>query len=186
MSKYNLHLVILLLFSLSLSSCENQVDNTANIQLPPFFDIEDYFKKEVASSKVIKNANKTVTINGKKESKPIPDLDLEQELAIFSKSNINKTSWLDKYNIDSTYNAAKQLTQVTYTAKEAKLRTREVAIAYDNQKVSKVEIQNETQNIIAHTQQRLVYQPQKGYTISSKQDILLTEPKEMMVEVLFP
>lgn len=169
---------------LVLLSCQKEPDTTA-IKLTPFFDLETYFKKEVEGLKNVKQVEKTAAINGQQEKKTLENIDFSQELAIFTQSNINKTGWLDKYVVDSIYNTKEELVQLKYTAKEERMRTRQVAIFFENKEVSKVEVQNGTSNIIAQTQQNLVYLPKKGYTIKSEQDIVFSEPREMLVEVRF-
>lgn len=185
MSNNKLIIVALSIIFTSLLSCQTTPETEQAIKLMPFFDLETFFEKEIEILKSTKKVEKTAMINGETETKTLKDLDFSQELAIFTQSNINKTAWLDKYAIDSVYNAQKQLVQLNYTAKEERLRTREVIISFENKEITKVEVQNATKNIIAQSQQNLVYVPKKGYTIKSEQDIVFSEPREMVVEVMF-
>ncbi|MFK7932174.1 MAG: hypothetical protein AB8G22_01610 [Saprospiraceae bacterium] len=169
-----------------LFACTNSDLETENDQsVERFFDLSQYFKGQVKLLATKQEVQKKASINGKTESKTISTPDFKQELQLFIDSDINRTSWLDKYEVDSTRNATGNLTQLTYTALEDKLRTRKVAITFTNKEVTNVEILNATDNVIAQTKQELSYTPQQGYVIKSFQDILLAEPRTMEVAVNF-
>lgn len=150
-----------------------------------FFDLSQYFNEQVTRLAKQDEVQKEATINGKKESQTITNPNFQQELQLFIDSDINRTSWLDKYAVDSTSDAAGQLTELVYTALEDRLRTRRVEISFINDKVNQVDILNATDNVIAQTKQELSYTPQSGYVIKSFQDILFTDPRTLEVKVSF-
>lgn len=133
----------------------------------------------------LSSIQKTVSIDSKEEQKRIENVDFSKELEVFTQSNINKSSLLEKYKVDSLFNAKQELQQLSYSAQDPKLRTRNLSVFFDNKTVSKIEILNTTQNLIAQTGQELTYIPKEGYTIKNEQKIVFSEPKTMMVKVRF-
>lgn len=150
-----------------------------------FFDLSEYFNQQAELLADRSVVEKSASINGNKETQTINAPNFREELQLFIDSDINRTSWLDKYAVDSTTNAAGGLTGLAYTALEDKLRTRRVAISFAQTEVTQIEIVNATDNVIAQTKQELSYAPQRGYAIKSFQDILFAAPRTMEVQVNF-
>lgn len=177
--------VYLLLFLLSATACskENKEKNSG----PPkaFFDLRGYIQGEAerlseAQPKVIKR----ISIDGQQEEHTFDSLDYKKELAIFSRSDINKTSWFDKYQVDSTFQDG-QLKQVTYTSKDKGLKTNLMEVQYDQGAVSAIHIRNATENQVADVHQEMFYRPKKGYSLASGQSTVLSKEKDVRVEVEF-
>lgn len=154
-------------------------------EIEAFFDLQQYFTAQAAQLDGQQNVQKKTSIDGKEEQRQVSNLNFEDELQLFINSAINRPAWLDKYQVDSTTNATGQLTRLTYRALEDQLRTRQVDIRFDNTTVTAVHILNETDNAIAQTKQELTYEAAKGYTIKSFQDVLMSEPHRMTIEVSF-
>jgi len=181
-----LHLIIICFCCGTLLACSNAGSEAETLSATNrFFDLSQYFTEQVELLATKQNIQKKASINGVEESQTIMQPDFKQELQLFMDSDINRTSWLDKYAVDSTLNAAGNLTQLTYTALEDKLRTRKVAISFAETAITNIKIVNATDNVIAQTQQELSYAPQRGYAIKSFQDILFADPRTMEVEVSF-
>lgn len=178
-------LLTLLLFISLLSACtsDESIDNNTMTDTY-FFDLSEYFNEQVTDLQEV-NIQKTASINGEEEVQMIAQPDFEQELQLFIASDINRISWLDKYDVDSLQTANGELKQLTYTALEDKLRTRKVVIDFKQDEVTYIKITNATDNVIAQTKQELNYTPRKGYNIKSFQDILFSNPRTMEVKVLF-
>ena len=70
------------------------------------------------------------------------------------------------------------------TARE-KLLTKSLTIGFDNDEIVNVSIENGTGTAIAETKQILVYEPKKGYTIESRQDISTLDENTFKIEVFF-
>lgn len=172
-----------LCISCSLFACTSATENVT--QQERFFDLSQYFNEQVTHLAAQKEVQKEATINGTTEAQTVTNPDFQQELQLFIDSDINRTSWLDKYAVDSILNTAGQLTELVYTALEDQLRTRRVAIAFADNQVNQVDILNATDNVIAQTKQELSYTPQNGYIIKSFQDILFTDPRTLEVSVSF-
>ncbi len=174
---------ILFLLVLLIVSCGQEVKVT--MQQNTFFDLETYFEKEinrlVANQKTV---TKRIQLNDKEETKKITDLDFAKELAIFSKSNINKIAWIEEYQVDSILES-NQLQELRYSTTNEKLKTQKLSIIYSGEKVSEIKIYNTTNTALADSEQQLHYQVDKGYSIRNLQRVNFSEPQNLVVEVSF-
>jgi len=130
---------------------------------------------------------KKISYNSKVEEKQFPSdsLNFKEELKAFIDSDINRSSWLDKYSVDSTLNTNGELAELNYRTTNEKLKTKSVNIKFANQQVDQIEIQNQTGSFFSSSEQHLVYQTNKGYTIDSQQKIILFSDRVLKVQVLF-
>ena len=174
--------ILFLFFVIILLGC--QVD-AVKVTQPPFFDLNDFFEKELVEFSKLKEIKKKVILNGKEEEKTLSKFDLQKDLEIFTASNINKVAWLDKYQVDSLKNVNGMLEKITYHALDEKVKTRELIVEYLNEEVKSISIKNITSNHVASLHQNLKYIPKKGYFIQSSQDVSLSDSQELSVEVEF-
>jgi len=178
----NLKYLLLFLISFFLFSC--QQESNSSLQHRHFFDLKDYFKNEQARltkiNKVIKKAN----IDGKLEEKTLEGVNFKEELALFADSDINKISWLDKYDADTT-RQGNDIVQINYLAKDKNLKTNSLSIFYQNNKVNQINIIRKTSSIAAELEQELIYKPSSGYSIKSLQQTSLSDPHVLELDVQF-
>jgi len=153
--------------------------------MDPFFDLENYIEVEVerltAEQQVFK---KSITYNNTNEEKEIAQPVYSEELSVFSNSNINKISWLDKYDADSTYTNS-QLSEITYTALSKKLKTRKLTVYFENKEVQKINLYNQLCTALADSDQYLEYNPSLGFSIKNIQKASMNEAQELMVQVTY-
>ncbi len=181
--KKNILLGILLCL---LTSCQISSTDVNNDRIA-FFDLKVYFQKEIAQKKNVRSFNKKIDLNSNVEEKKVNNLSLEKELAIFSQSDINKSAWFDKYEIDSLLDIKGNLHHVHYSAKEESLRTQSISISYDPQQeqVDTIKIHNLSSSSIADSEQFLTYIPDYGYSILSRQKINSLSEHNLAVDVEF-
>jgi len=158
---------------------------SVQVTQPPFFDLNTFFEKELEFLSNLKEINKTVILNGKKEEKTLNDFDLKKDLEIFTDSNINKVAWLDKYKVDSLTNVNGLLEKIIYQALDEKVKTRQLIIEYSSGEVKSISIKNASSNQVALLNQDLKYIPKKGYMILSSQEVSLSDEQKLSVEVEF-
>lgn len=181
MSKAKAYYSLLLLLLTACGQPTGNADQSANAT--PFFKLESYFDREITRMDSLHPVLlKKVTINGKTEEQRIEATHFEDELQVFRRSDINRPSWSDKYQIDSLLEADR-LTAVRYTALDTSLNTRLLQISYQDGKVAEIEIRNKTRSAIASTEQHLFYRPDQSYRIESRQKTMGSEPKELMINV---
>ncbi|MES2426667.1 MAG: hypothetical protein V4560_06815 [Bacteroidota bacterium] len=156
-------LVFLLLISF-LPSCKLDVAKSdAN-----FFDIKGYFHADsLRLTKLNHLTLKTVTHNGITETKKVQIANWGAELSLFSQSDINKPAWSNSYNIINDGNV------IIYRAKEPQLRTREIVINKQGNKVRWILIYNDSKNRLYQTTEKLSYFPDSVYIIQKYQKVRL-------------
>ncbi|MEO0339534.1 MAG: hypothetical protein AAF242_09995 [Bacteroidota bacterium] len=184
MTKFTVLTSIVLFATACSSPSTDQTTDVATKEIF-FFDLESYFTTEIARLKAQKSgAEKILEINGETETLKVDSLNLEKELAIFKQSDINKTSWADKYNGDTTIVGGK-IQQITYTALEEDLKTKKIIIEFANDKVEDISIENEVDSPVLKSKQQLHYQPNQGYSIAQTQKIRLMKENDLKVKVVF-
>jgi len=176
-------IVFSLVLVLILSACQEVTTPAENNQVNIFFDLKDFFQKEITSLEKINSFKKTVSINGVSEEKELAKLNLDNELSIFIASDINRPAWSDKYKIDSLFTPQKELSQITYRTLDEKLKTKKITIDFQAKTVSKIAIEKATDNAVAQSKQVLKYTVGKGYSIQSEQALSLSETKTILVQV---
>lgn len=176
---------IVLLFMLTsfLTACQPEVEIPVEDQ--QFFDLKAFFKKEQLHLNDIKEVVKKAIIDGQPEEKTVKAINFEEELALFIDSDINKIAWLDRYEIDSISGDNGQLERIVYQAKDDKLKTNRLSIHFEKEAVQKIEIIRKTSSIAADLDQELIYIPQQGYSIKSRQQTSLSAPHVLELDVQF-
>jgi len=166
-----------------LSACQ-EIATPSQVDKPIiFFDLKNFFQKEKARLEKINSFKKTVSINGVSEEKELAKLNLDNELSIFIASDINRPAWSDKYKVDSVFTAQKELSQIRYTVLDKSLKTKKIAIDFDNNAVVNIEIEKATDNAVAQSKQVLSYNVGKGYAIQSEQALSISDTKTILVQV---
>ena len=185
MSFHQTLLYILIIFLIY--SCGNTTASKPTEDIPTldYFDLKGFIKSEIARLSQKSSFSKTAYVNGDKETNKFNKINLQNELKPFSDSDINKPSWIGKYNADSTFNEKNELIRLYYQAKDDKLKTKTLAIDFIENDVSKITIENATSSSVANTFQTLIYHSNKGFSIESKQDVSLMEENNFKIEVTF-
>jgi len=151
-----------------------------------FFDLNNFIEKEIADkSDAISTFRKTVTLDGVTETQELSSFNLVEELKVFSDANINKTAWLDRYAVDSIFSKAKVLEKIKYQALKEDLRTQELSIIFNSEKVDTIYIVQKSNNLLASAAQNLTYIPAYGYKIENLQEITSLDPHKLSVDVMF-
>jgi len=157
--------IIGLLISLLLSSCleTKRKDQTASLT---YFDIKGYFQEEAIRltrekplifKKIVKNASE--------ESKEIAIKDWNKEFSLFIESDINKPSWITSYSV-------KTIDETTiYSALTVDLRTREIKVTKNADKIHSISIKNDVTNDLYKSHEDLFYYPDSLYRIVKQQNV---------------
>lgn len=175
-------------FSLLLSSCQpnNNQPNSAP-KVNAFFDLANYINQEAARlDKAQPRMLKILTFDKKNDSLYAETVDYAKELKPFRDADINKLSWIDKYQTDSLF-SGNNLQRIIYTALDSSLSTRRMQIdfAEASGQVAAITIQRRSKSVIAITDRKLSYQPKKGYSLESWQGMRLVADHHLTVEVAF-
>ncbi len=150
-----------------------------------FFDLKGFIKEEAQRlSEQQPRVRKRIEVSGKQEVQTFDSLDYSKELDIFSRSDINRVAWLDKYQVDSTFERG-QLAKITYTTDDEELKTHRMEIEFDQGKASSIYVRNKTESIVANIEQEMQYRTGEGYWLVSSQSTELSGEKEVKVEAEF-
>ena len=171
-----------IIFLLLLIGCTPDVVITDN---QPFFDLKAFFESELPKLNQARQVKKTITYDNRTDEKILAtsNLNFEDELQIFINSDINRSAWVDKYDVDSTLNDLGQLSQISYTVNDPKLKTQLLEISFENNQATKITIENKTGSYLSSSSQQLFYESGKGYKIASNQSLILFSDQALKVEV---
>lgn len=168
-----------------LSSCNADKTVPVITQHREFFDLKEYFRKEIKRLKSIEKVKKTIVYNGTTEEKEIFNPDFEQELDIFISKDINRVAWLDKYQVDTLHNAANHVSNVTYQALDTDLGTQRLSIGFQGNNVEKITILSNETSAISESSSTYIYEPKSGYSIESNQEVALLKGNAIKIIVRF-
>jgi hypothetical protein len=157
---------LLLMFCSLLPSCKpDNIQTGADLK---YFDIKGFFTADTARLRKLNHiTHKTVYHNGNSETKDVRITNWGLELSLFSQSDINKPAWRDSYIITKTESVE------IYRAKDPDLKTQEITIKREGNKVKWIMIKNSTKNMLYQTKERLSYFPDSLYIIQKDQQICL-------------
>ncbi len=170
----------LIVMTLVLAACQQ---GTRNAQTPPsFFDLKGYMEQQIAANEQYSAIQKTVRIDGEEESKKLSDIGWKADLTAFSRADINKPAWLEKYRVDTLLEGGMK---IVYTAMEDKLITRKMTISFARDVVEEIIVEQQNHNEVYTADKKLVYQAQKGYSMQTKQKAPFSEARDYEVRVEF-
>jgi hypothetical protein len=150
-----------------------------------FFDLKAYFQSETGRLDLFASIEKTVSINGKKETRRVDNNDVSKNLSIFSDSDINRLAWKDKYAVDSIKNNLGELQSLLYMAIDKNMKTQMLSVSFQERIVDSIFIVTQVNGFATDNKKEMVYIPKKGYRILSNQKTLLGTPREIFVEVKY-
>lgn len=158
------------LLVLLLCTCDRGPENTAAETPPAFFDLAAYMDAEIARLDDGKMpANKSITLNGKTESKEGVMINYKTDLLLFREADINKPAWIDKYTTAEKNLSGSHKTTV-YTTLDSSLVVQRLLIEEDQGVPVKIEIDRKTGTVLSNGRHHLIYQPGKGYSVTTKQE----------------
>ncbi|PCH66878.1 MAG: hypothetical protein COC01_07035 [Bacteroidetes bacterium] len=133
-----------------------------------YFDTEKYFNEQISLLAVGNyRMDKTVHHNDENESKSFELVDWSKELNIFRDYNINKTSLIGKYAIDTVIDH--KIKTIQYFTTDSALTLKQLSIVFDNDIIVELSFKNSSDNFLYNSHQELTYFPLKGYKVSGKQ-----------------
>ncbi len=150
----------------SVTSCKR--DNVASNDTMAFFDIKGYFRADSSRlAKLNPLVNKTVVHNQVPENKKVHISNWGTELSLFTESDINRPAWKNSYSTQTENDL------LIYKAKDPLLKTQEIVIKKEGDKVKWILIFNHTKNILYETAEKLSYFPDSLYLIQKSQKVRL-------------
>jgi len=162
----NVKLLCTAFLLLFLAACKPDIKETGTTKT--YFDLKGYFTVTASNLGAHnKPVFKTVIHNGNIESKKVIIANWEQELSLFTSSDINKPAWKDSYEVQNTPNA------IFYRTKDDDLDTKEITINKSGDKIKWIIIINHTKNPLYETKEKLTFIPDSMYRIEKTQKVRL-------------
>lgn len=161
-NKITVYLIAGFVLLLAINSCKS--DRPSATDTNKFFDIKGFFKTESARlTKLNPLVDKTVVHNNTTETQKVHISNWDNELSSFTESDINKPAWKASYTVTVTDDL------LIYKAKDPELKTQEIMIKKDHNKVKWILIVNHPKkNILYENAEKLSYFPDSLYLIQKK------------------
>ncbi|HTI57866.1 hypothetical protein [Mucilaginibacter sp.] len=153
--------------ALLVQSCKSDI--RAGNDTGKFFDLKKYFSDEsLRLTKADPLVSKTAAHNKVKQTKQLHITDWATELDLFSESDINKPAWKASYKVVNSDGI------LSYTAKDPGLKTQDIVIKKQGDKIKWILIVNHTKStvlgkVLYETTEKLSYIPDSVYQIQKKQ-----------------
>lgn len=184
--QFNKSAILILVCILLLVSCtQSSINIEESAYQENYFDLQKYFEQEIKTARA-QNFNylKKITINDATEENQFDTLNINEELNVFIKNNINRPSLIGRYEVDSILNNQQQLTALNYRTLDEKLPVKTLNVQFDTQQeVVQLEMTTANQSRLIDVHSTAIYQPNKGYKINNHQKILLFGAQDMEIEV---
>ncbi len=177
--------LIVSILSFFLVSCQTKDSSQNKAVIKPFYDIKGFFNGEIKRlTDGGMTIQKTVSVNGKKETQVIEKPNFEEELKMFMASDINRPAWTDKYFVKETQ-VGNHGFKYEYWSKDKNLRTKKIIVDEIYGNVNKtIEILNSDNSVVTETEAHLFYDINSGYKISTSQK-LVSSIDSVGIEVVF-
>ena len=173
--------LIIFIFT-SCKEYESQINSTDK----PYFNLSKIIQRDINNNK---NNNcseeKTVYIQGTKETKKIDTLDWQKELQPLLECDINRTAWKGKFYIDTIPNDLTKDTTLQYRALSEKVSVRSLSVIYANNEIKKIIISKKINSILFSTAQTIDYIPGLGFIIRGEQKALFMNAFELNVDIKY-
>lgn len=155
----------LILFLILITSCRKPDEKPI---VKRYTDIKGFFESEALRlSRAEVLADKSVRQNEVSETKNGLKVDWQNELALFTGSDINKPAWRDSYRI------TKDSSTIIYLAIDTNLRTRSIRLKKNAEgRLILIQIHNSTKNQLYESSEDLTYIPDSIYLIDKSQKVL--------------
>jgi hypothetical protein len=165
----------------TLNSCSSSSKEIVAIK---YFDVPDFFDKEVGTLSS-KNAqvSKVLSSNGETSTLVINPKSWKKELSVFSSIDLNKSSYIGKYQVDTI--ASDRRLNITYIALDDNVPVQDLSYAVSDKQVLWIEVNKEDKSMILSTDLHLRYVPDSGYSVSGYQQIGALDPNEYSVSAEF-
>lgn len=153
-------LVIVLCFGCTPPEVSEVVGSKSFYDLKAFLDSE---KERILQSGI--QLEKTVILNGKKETQILKEFDLDIEFSELYASDINRTSWLDKYEEEKKEEQA--YTRTYYKVRDQSLEVKSLKVLEGDSVPTLIQIIKSTDNLLNQSDKKLTYDSSDGYSIKS-------------------
>lgn len=164
------------------NACSEETHPSATVG---YFDLKSYMQQEIEQVKRAYYGQKTIEVNGRKETQSVNAAHMAEDLLIFAQSDINKPSWRGMYAVDTLTQADAITRVITYIAQKPTMRTQSLTITTHADQVISIHIANKTKARIADAEQTLLYEKGIGYSVINRQKLTLLPESVVNIRTQF-
>lgn len=181
--QYTLFVIVLLV----LTSCSKPKETATNCSALSqdkivFFSLKSYFCDLTSTyqSEGVK-VNKRVSFGNNSEVIENMEIDWNAEFATFINADINHSSWIDKFNVDTLKNNLGY--SVQYLSNTPSIPVKKVIVDFNqDESVKQINIETERRNILYKSKQTIEFIPNQKYTVEGYQRTLFLSKITFKVE----
>jgi len=172
--------LVIIIFAIQSCTSTNK-----NVEATRYFDIPSFFKNEVARlERLNSRVLKTVETNGESEKKVIRPGSWSEELSVFSSIDLNKSSFIGKYKVDSCQGLNEEL-HVEYLANDSKLPIKSCSFAFEGNKLTSIQVVKIDHSLVLTSEIKWRYAPDSGYSVIGSQQVKGFDPTNYSVSAIF-
>ena len=145
----------------------------------PFFDTVE-FLEEFETNITGDPVNQIIVLNGKEEILVKDTSALQQIFEIIKKTNINRPSFYDKYQVEKEDNGL-----TSYMAIDDAVKVKELKISREKEKVSKIEILNISSSLISESRQTITLDTRGIITLNNETQNKVGDPRSLEIKWFF-
>ena len=176
-----MHRILLIAFVFLFLGCASEPRSTGVVI--DLFDTKTYLAEEFKGSSQ-RDITKTISYNAEVEVITIKDYNLDGDIEVLSKANINNPSWADKYIADTLDMGGGRI-DIVYTSVDPKLQIKKMTVSKDQDRVIGFEAYRELDALISSSTKLISYNSDKGYRISTKSKNLISPERTIAIDVQF-
>ena len=155
-----------------------------DIKMLKYFDIPAFFKEQAERLDASKpQITKVLQTNGEEETLNSKPASWKEELSIFSSINLNKSSYIGKYLVDSTFEGKSVI--IEYTTNDKKLPVKNCKFKKTEERLDWIEIKKLEHSLVLNSELFWRFIPDSGYFVSGSQQIAKLDPSIYKVSVIF-
>mgnify|MGYP000073250030 CR=1 FL=1 len=148
-----------------------------------FYDLSGYITAETERLTTARmRVEKSITLNGETEKKVLDANNFANDLRLFREADINKPAWSDKYVTREELLSGNHK-KTTYLATDSSLIVRRLMVEEDLGATTKIEIDRKTGTLLSDGKHRLVYDPARGYRVTTLQTNRFGDDVDAVIEV---
>jgi hypothetical protein len=160
---------------------ENEVSGNAE-----YFDLASLVQKDIDYNTA--NAcseEKSVYMNGNKETKLMDSIDWKSELQPLMDCDINKPAWKGKYFVDTATTSVTNITTIHHKALSDKVTIKSLVVELKGNEIQRIFITKRINSFIFSSLQIIEYFPAKGFSVRGEQKAALMKTFDLNVDVVY-
>lgn len=150
-------------------ACSQKNEHQNNASSKVYFDLKHLVQADIDSNNKLQRTEiKSITINGKSETKQLDKVDWQEEMQLLLECDINKTDWQNKFLVQND----SLLHRISYISLSSKIPIKKMILQFDSiqqEKIISIEIEKRIASVLFSNDQKIYYYPFHSFKINSAQ-----------------